>query len=180
MGEPTDVRTLVLSDTLCVHAMMAGTVAVKRSHRENHGPSALRFPALMADWRWTEPLPIWTWAIEHRAGNFLIDTGENISVRQADYLDCGGMVGRINRKILRLSIQKSQHVSEQLGTVGLAPEDVEYRYPDPLASGPYRRTQILSPIGGDRRRIGMETSLRVRSVYVSPLDESPTYKLSVR
>lgn len=124
MNKSLDVHTLELSATLRVHAIMAGTVAVKRTHREYHGPEQLRFPVLMADWRWTEPLPIWTWLIEHPEGNFLVDTGENISVQQSDYLDSCGTAGRINRKILRLGIQKSQQVSEQLRTVGVAPEDV--------------------------------------------------------
>ncbi len=90
MPLPSSVHTLVLSDTLKIHAMMAGTVAVKRSHREYGGPPSLAFPCIMADWRWTEPLPIWTWLIEHPAGNFLIDTGEQTDVLQPSYLNDHG------------------------------------------------------------------------------------------
>lgn len=123
--KPVSVQTLVLSETLKVHAMMAGTVSVKRSHREYHGPPALAFPLLLADWRWTEPLPIWTWLIEHPAGKFLVDTGENTDVLQAAYLNEKGLSGRINRKILRLDIQAQQQVSAQLAEVGLSPPDID-------------------------------------------------------
>lgn len=125
MLNPTPVQTLVLSDTLKVHAMMAGTVAVKRSHRAYSGPPALAFPFLLADWRWTEPMPIWTWLIEHPAGKFLVDTGENTDVLQPAYLNEQGFGGRINRKILRLDIQAEQQVNAQLAEVGVAPSDVD-------------------------------------------------------
>ena len=125
MSASTSVQTLVLSDTLKIHAMMAGTVAVKRSHRQYRGPAALAFPWLMADWRWTEPLPIWVWLIEHPTGCFLVDTGENTDVRQADYLNSQGFGGRINRKILRLDIRAEQQVGEQLAQVGLSPSDID-------------------------------------------------------
>ncbi len=123
--KPTSLQTLVLSDTLKVHAMMAGTVSVKRSHRAYSGPQALAFPRLLADWRWTEPLPIWTWLIEHPMGKFLVDTGENTDVLQAAYLNEQGFSGRINRKILRLNIHAEQQVNEQLLEVGLSPLDVD-------------------------------------------------------
>ena len=125
MTVPPSVQTLTLSDTLRVHAIAAGTVAVKRSHREYRGPNVLRFPAILADWRWTAPLPIWTWVIEHPEGNFLVDTGENTEVLQADYLNRQGFGGRINGKILRLAIEPRQQISEQLGAVGLTAEAID-------------------------------------------------------
>ena len=125
MAIPTDVHTLVLSDRLRIHAIAAGTVAVKHSHREYGGPNALRFPSILADWRWTEPLPIWTWVIEHPEGTFLIDTGENTDVLQKEYLNREGLGGRINNRILRLGIEPSQQVSEQLKTIGLTASAVD-------------------------------------------------------
>jgi glyoxylase-like metal-dependent hydrolase (beta-lactamase superfamily II) len=128
-GDPmlrsASVQTLVLSDTLKVHAIMAGTVSVKRSHRAYSGPPALAFPFLLADWRWTEPMPIWTWLIEHPAGKFLVDTGENTDVLQPAYLNEQGFGGHINHKILRLDIQAEQQVGTQLAEVGLSPSAID-------------------------------------------------------
>ena len=122
---PTRVQTVKLSGTLRVHAIMTGTVAVKHSHREYNGPTALRFPVIMADWRWTDPLPIWTWVIEHPGGTFLVDTGENTDVLQPSYLNSEGTGGRINGKILRLDIQPSQQINEQLLTIGLTADAMD-------------------------------------------------------
>ena len=122
---PIHVQTIELSETLRVHAIATGTVAVKHSHREYDGSTALRFPVILADWRWTEPLPIWTWVIEHPEGTFLVDTGENTNVLQPSYLNSEGIGGRINGKILRLAIQPAQQINEQLLTIGLNADAVD-------------------------------------------------------
>jgi glyoxylase-like metal-dependent hydrolase (beta-lactamase superfamily II) len=70
-------------------------------------------------------MPVWTWLIEHPAGKFMVDTGENTDVLQPAYLNEQGFGGRINHKILRLDIQAEQQVSAQIAEVGLSPSDID-------------------------------------------------------
>jgi hypothetical protein len=72
-----------------IHAIQTGSVAVKESQLnggDRHRRSLLR---VMADSRWTEPLPIYAWLIEHREGLIVVDTGETARVSEPGYFPAG-------------------------------------------------------------------------------------------
>jgi hypothetical protein len=57
-----------------VHAIQTGTVAVKAGQVDGGGHRRRSFTRLFADRRWTEPLPILAWLIEHPEGLIVVDT----------------------------------------------------------------------------------------------------------
>ncbi len=105
-----------------VHGIRTGTVQVKKSHREP-SQGMLR---IMVDWRWADPMPIYCWLIEHPEGNILIDTGENVQVKENWYFDCDPTVGFVNQKILKFELEREMEVGRQLYRVGVYPSDVDY------------------------------------------------------
>ena len=59
-----------------IHAIQTGTVAVTRAWREGVGHGRRRLLHAILDREWTEPLPIYAFAIEHPEGVIVVDTGE--------------------------------------------------------------------------------------------------------
>ncbi|MBC8099623.1 MAG: N-acyl homoserine lactonase family protein, partial [Armatimonadetes bacterium] len=69
-----------------IHALRCATVTVKAVHRVARLPTiGLRYLDIMLSRRFTEPMPVWVWVIEHPEGVIVIDTGENIRVFDPDY-----------------------------------------------------------------------------------------------
>jgi hypothetical protein len=60
-----------------IHAIQTGTVAVTSAWREGVGQGARRLLHTILDREWTEPLPIYAFAIEHPEGVIVVDTGES-------------------------------------------------------------------------------------------------------
>jgi N-acyl homoserine lactone hydrolase len=62
-----------------VHAVKTGTIQIRPSHRAGNVnlPLWRRRLAILLDREWTEPLPIYTFLIEHDEGLILVDTGES-------------------------------------------------------------------------------------------------------
>jgi hypothetical protein len=68
-----------------IHAIQTGTVTVKARQREGNGPGPLRLINTLRDDRWTDPLPILAWVIEHPEGLIVVDTGETARAAQPGY-----------------------------------------------------------------------------------------------
>ena len=68
-----------------IHAVQTGTVAIRPNQREGKGPGFARLINTLSDRRWTEPLPIYAWVIEHPEGIIVIDTGESANVTSPEY-----------------------------------------------------------------------------------------------
>ncbi len=105
-----------------IHGIRTGTVQVKESHRE---PSQGMLQ-IMVDWRWVDPMPIYCWLIEHPEGNILIDTGENVQVKENWYFDCDPTVGFVNQKILRFELEREMEAGRQLYQLGMYVGNVDY------------------------------------------------------
>lgn len=119
------MQTLILNEagkTIKIHAIPTGTVAVKKAHRN---PS-LGLPAILLDPRWTAPMPIYTWVIEHPEGVLVIDTGENVQVLNKNYFDCDPTTGWVTQKMLRFEIEECLEIGHQLQTIGIQPTDVRW------------------------------------------------------
>ncbi len=106
-----------------VHALRTGTVTIKKCHHSGclpeRSPFAARFAAILLDRRFAAPMPVWTYAIEHPGGVFVIDTGA-----PADYdddrsweRDPGG--GRLVRSFIRLSVRDEETLPARLRAVGI-------------------------------------------------------------
>lgn len=107
---------------VAIHGIRTGTVQVKKSHFEASGGML----QIMVDWRWADPMPIYTWVIEHPEGNILIDTGENVQVQENWYFDCDPTVGFVNRKILKFELEREMEVGRQLYNLGIYPNDIRW------------------------------------------------------
>jgi N-acyl homoserine lactone hydrolase len=106
-----------------VHAIQTGTVAVKERQRSGTGPGPLRLPLTLADREWTDPLPIYAWAIEHPEGVIVVDTGETARVNDRGYFPGWHPYYRFG---VREWVEPEQEIGPQLRAVGISPDDVRW------------------------------------------------------
>ena len=104
-----------------IHAIQTGTVSITTRWREGAGHGALRMLNTLRDREWSEPLPIYAFAIEHPEGVIVVDTGE--TARSAD----PGYFPRWHpafRFAVREHVEPEQEVGPQLQHLGIEPRDV--------------------------------------------------------
>ena len=111
-----------------IHAVQTGTVQVKSAHRTLRGPEALRFPSILLDPTYTEPLPIYAWVIEHPEGLILVDTGESAATATLDYFACDPVWASLQRwvRFIRFQVPPELEIGPQLRRLGLSPDDVRW------------------------------------------------------
>jgi glyoxylase-like metal-dependent hydrolase (beta-lactamase superfamily II) len=106
-----------------VHAIQTGTVAIKKSQLSGGGRNRRSLLRVMADSRWTEPLPIYAWLIEHPEGLIVVDTGETARVAEPGYFPRWHPYFRFG---LREWVQPKQEIGPQLRALGFSPQDVRW------------------------------------------------------
>jgi N-acyl homoserine lactone hydrolase len=106
-----------------VHALQTGTVRVKTRQREGVGRGPARAINTMRDRRWTDPLPIHAWAIEHPEGVIVVDTGETAGASQPGYFPRWHPYFRL---AVRMSVAPEQEIGPALRGVGIDPGDVRW------------------------------------------------------
>ena len=104
-----------------VHAIQTGTVAVKTRQREGVGTGKRRFINMLLDRTWTEPLPIYAWAIEHDEGVIVVDTGETARTSEPHYFPRWHPYFRSG---LREWVQPEEEIRPQLERLGIEPSGV--------------------------------------------------------
>jgi hypothetical protein len=118
-----------------IHAIQTGTVALTSAWREGVGHGRRRLLHAIVDRDWTEPLPIYAFAIEHPEGVIVVDTGEDARASGRGYF-AGWHPGlRAGRAAAgdRSAAQAARHPA------GRRP----LRRPDPPAHRPCRRAASL-------------------------------------
>ena len=73
------------SRNLKIHAINTGKVTIRPNQVEGKGADSMRMLNVYLDKRWTDPLPIYAWVIEHAEGIVVVDTGETAKTAQAGY-----------------------------------------------------------------------------------------------
>lgn len=116
--------TAQIGQRIRLHMFQTGWVAVKQEHKAFSGPTALRFPAIMASQSWTEWLPITAFAIEHPEGLVVVDTGETAGMLEPDYAACDPGTGLFYRRNLRFSLGPDDELGPQMRRAGLDPDRV--------------------------------------------------------
>ena len=106
-----------------VHALQTGTVLVRTRQREGSGRGPLRPLKTMLDRRWTEPLPILAWAIEHPEGVIVVDTGETARATEPGWFPRWHPYFRL---AVRVSVTPAQELGPALREAGLDPGDVRW------------------------------------------------------
>ena len=107
-----------------IHAIQTGTVAVKKSQQQgSRGDGPIRLLNTMFDPTWTEPLPIYAWAIEHPEGIIVIDTGETARTAETGYLPWWHPYLKLGMKA---SVTSEEEIGPQLRRLGIPPEEVRW------------------------------------------------------
>jgi N-acyl homoserine lactone hydrolase len=104
-----------------LHAIQTGTVALTRSWREGVGRGKRRLLNTLLDREWTEPLPIYAFAIEHPEGVIVVDTGETARVAEPGYFPRWSPFFRF---AVREAVEPEQEIGPQLQRLGIEPSAV--------------------------------------------------------
>jgi glyoxylase-like metal-dependent hydrolase (beta-lactamase superfamily II) len=104
-----------------IHAIQTGTVALTMRWREGAGRGRLRLLHTLLDREWTEPLPIYAFAIEHPEGVIVVDTGETARVSEPGYFPRWHPLLRF---AVREHVAPEQEIGPQLERLGIRPRDV--------------------------------------------------------
>ncbi len=104
-----------------IHAIQTGTVAITTNWREGVGHGRRRLVNTVLDREWTEPLPIYAFAIEHPEGVIVVDTGETSRVSEPGYFPRWQPFFRF---AVRERVEPEQEIGPQLERLGIPPSDV--------------------------------------------------------
>jgi glyoxylase-like metal-dependent hydrolase (beta-lactamase superfamily II) len=104
-----------------IHAIQTGTVAIKSRQPEGLGHGKRRVLNTFIDREWTDPLPIYAFAIEHPEGVILVDTGETARTSEQDYFPAWHPFFRFG---LREWVSPAEEIGPQLQRLGIAAADI--------------------------------------------------------
>jgi N-acyl homoserine lactone hydrolase len=103
-----------------IHAIQTGFVKIKRAQVEGHGHGLARRLAIFTDRNWTEWLPTYAWAIEHKEGVVVVDTGQG-----AHLLETRASYHPFARWEVVFRIDREDEIGPQLRALGIGPRDVK-------------------------------------------------------
>ena len=108
---------------ITVHAVHTGWVRCKEAHRTLSGPESLRLVAIAAGSRWTAPMPMFVYVIEHPEGVFVVDAG--LSEETLAEWPEGDVGNRFFYKhFLDFRFAPEQRIDRRLIELGIAPERI--------------------------------------------------------
>jgi N-acyl homoserine lactone hydrolase len=105
-----------------IHAIQTGTVALTTAWREAVGHGRGRLLHAILDREWTEPLPIYAFAIEHPEGVIVVDTGEDARASERSYF----ARWHPGLRAFREWVEPEQEIGSQLKRLGIEPGDVRW------------------------------------------------------
>ncbi|MGI9098485.1 MAG: MBL fold metallo-hydrolase [Solirubrobacteraceae bacterium] len=106
-----------------IHAIQTGTVAIKTRQVEGVGHGSRRRLNMFLDRDWTDPLPIYAFAIEHPEGVIVVDTGETARACEASYFPSWHPYFRYG---VREWVAPEEEIGPRLQRLGIAPGDVRW------------------------------------------------------
>jgi N-acyl homoserine lactone hydrolase len=104
-----------------IHAIQTGTVSLTTSWRQGVGHGMRRYANTLLTREWTQPLPIYAFAIEHPEGVIVVDTGESVRVSEPGYFPRWQPFFRF---AVRMDVNPDQEIGPQLQALGITPRDV--------------------------------------------------------
>ena len=111
-----------------VTLIQTGTITIKRCHHScclpERAPMTARFAAILADRRWADPMPIWTFVIEHPEGIFIVDAGATPAFNDEASWERDPRAGRLLRSFLRIEVQEHETLPAQMDALGIPTEEV--------------------------------------------------------
>ena len=111
-----------------VHALPTGTVRIKRAHHTCSVPEdrsyVRRFIGILLDREWAAPMPVWTYAIAHPEGLFVVDAGATPDYRDDASWEPDRLAGWLVRSFIELDVSANETLPARLRALGLSPDDV--------------------------------------------------------
>ena len=104
-----------------IYPIQTGTVQIKSTQRRGRGRGFLRQLNMLLDTSWTDPLPIYAWAIQHQEGILLVDTGETARTAGSGYYPRWHPYYRL---ALRMNVRPAHEIGPQLHSLGIEPAEV--------------------------------------------------------
>jgi N-acyl homoserine lactone hydrolase len=117
------MSSIELTGGIRVHAIQTGTVAIKDVQRSGESKGTRSLVRVLAARRWTEPLPILAWLIEHPEGLIVVDTGETARVSEPGYFTAWHPYFRL---ALREWVEPEEEIGPQIRRLGFSPDDVRW------------------------------------------------------
>jgi glyoxylase-like metal-dependent hydrolase (beta-lactamase superfamily II) len=100
-----------------VSVLSTGSVRIRPEHIETNGTPMLWW--LLTERRWTEPVPINVYVIEHERGLLIVDSGQDrASVTEPSVYFPGGLLGWAYRRLARFTIPESESLAAGLTRLG--------------------------------------------------------------
>jgi glyoxylase-like metal-dependent hydrolase (beta-lactamase superfamily II) len=106
-----------------MHAIQTGTVRVKQRQIVGNGQGPMRLMNTIIDDRWSDPLPIYAWVLEHPEGVIVIDTGETAHTANAGYFPAWHPYYQL---AMSVQVEPDEEIGPQMQSLGIAPDDVRY------------------------------------------------------
>lgn len=107
-----------------VHALHCGTVTIKKCHAvcclPERTPAPLRFLAILADRRFADPMPIWSYAIEHPEGLFVVDAGAAPSYNDSATWRSDPRTAAVIRSFIKLDVRDGETLPDRMVAAGLS------------------------------------------------------------
>ena len=105
-----------------IHVIQTGTVEVKKNQVIGKGPKAVRLINVLLGATWVEPIPIYAWAIEHKEGVIVVDTGETARTSEPGYFPRWQPYYKF---AVRFHVKPEQEIGVQLKQMGIGIKDVK-------------------------------------------------------
>jgi N-acyl homoserine lactone hydrolase len=106
-----------------IHAVRTGWVTVKRCHHTGclpeWSPGPIRFLAILADRRFVEPMPIWSYVIVHPEGVFVIDAGAEPGYNDPSTWEGHERERRFVQSFIRVDADAHETLPERLTALGI-------------------------------------------------------------
>jgi glyoxylase-like metal-dependent hydrolase (beta-lactamase superfamily II) len=102
-----------------IHAIQTGSVRIKTAQVEGRGHGFARRLAVFTDRNWSDWLPTYAWAIEHREGVIVVDTGQGVHL-----LETAKSLHPFARWEVAFRIAPEQEIGPQLRALGIGARDV--------------------------------------------------------
>src|SRR3954453_10912271 len=105
-----------------IHSISTGHVQVHTSQARGRGTGLVRRLNVLRDSRWTPPLPIHAWAIEHPEGLILVHTGEVPEASAPRHFPAHPYY----RRAIRFDLPERDEIDQQLLRLSLSAEQVRW------------------------------------------------------
>ncbi len=105
-----------------IHAIQTGTVRVKQNQVAGKGAGGMRLANVLFGREWTEPVPIYAWAIEHNEGVIIVDTGDTSRTSEPGYFPRWQPYYSL---AVHFDIKPEEEIGPQLKGMGIGPKDVK-------------------------------------------------------